>query len=42
MKIPGVLGGLGPQTTADYYLRVQELALERKVLTTLNQQVQIL
>ena len=28
MKIPGVLGGLGPQTTADYYLRVQELALE--------------
>jgi aspartate racemase len=31
MKIPGVLGGLGPQTTADYYLRVQELALERGV-----------
>lgn len=29
MKIPGVLGGLGPQTTADYYLRVQELALEQ-------------
>lgn len=31
MKIPGVLGGLGPQTTADYYLRVQELALERNI-----------
>lgn len=30
MKIPGVLGGLGPQTTADYYLRVQELAHEWK------------
>lgn len=26
MRIPGVLGGLGPQTTADYYLRIQELA----------------
>lgn len=32
MKIPGVLGGLGPQTTADYYLRVQELALEHNAL----------
>ncbi len=32
MKIPGVLGGLGPQTTADYYLRVQELTLERNAL----------
>lgn len=30
MKIPGVIGGLGPQTTADYYLRVQELAHEHE------------
>lgn len=26
MRLPGVIGGLGPQTTVDYYLRLQELA----------------
>lgn len=31
MRIPGVIGGLGPQTTADFYLRLQELANERKL-----------
>jgi len=31
MKVPGVLGGLGPQTTADYYLRVQQLVQERNL-----------
>lgn len=39
MKVPGVLGGLGPQTTADFYLRIQELinkqnSLERPPMLT--------
>lgn len=25
LKIPGILGGLGPQTTANYYIRLQDL-----------------
>ena len=28
MKVPGVIGGLGPETTTDFYLHVQKLAIE--------------
>lgn len=31
MKIPGIIGGLGPETTADFYLQIQQLAIENNL-----------
>lgn len=31
MNTPGIIGGLGPQTTADFYLQIQQLALKENL-----------
>ena len=33
MKIPGIIGGLGPETTADFYLKINHMAEEAGVDT---------
>lgn len=31
MKIPGIIGGLGPETTADFYLKINHMAEEAMI-----------